>query len=107
MVWHWLAWAGVVFAAIVLLLLGFCWFVEDEMDGVDRRIVARARDRSVKLTLQPLTRTVTRALLSVSSGHFGKDRATASEIVVQIENTVDTRGYAFVRTSFSGRRVPD
>jgi hypothetical protein len=81
--------------------------VEDEMDGVDRRIVAHARDRSVKLRLEPLTRTVTRAHLSVSAGHFGKDRATASEIVVQIENTVDTKGYAFARTSFSGRRVPD
>lgn len=81
--------------------------IEEEMDGVDRQITARARDRSVKLTLQPLTRTVTRAHLSVSSGHFGKDRATASEIIVQLENTVDTRGYAYIRTSSSGRRVPD
>ena len=81
--------------------------VEDEIDGVDRHITARARGRSIVLTLSPLTRTVTRARLSVSAGRLGKDRATASEIVVQLEHTVDTKGYAFVRTSSSGRRVPD
>ena len=81
--------------------------IEDELDGLDRRITARARGRSLVLTLEPLTRTVTRARLTVSAGHFGKDRATASEIIVQLEHTVDTRGSAYVRTSSSGRRVPD
>jgi hypothetical protein len=81
--------------------------VEDEVDGLDRHIVARARGRVIVLTLQPLTRTVTRARLSVSAGRLGKDRATASEIITQLEHTVDAAASASVRTSASGRRVPD
>jgi hypothetical protein len=70
----------------------------DEMDGVDRHIVAHARGRVIALTLQPLTRTVTRARLSVSAGALSKDRATASEIIVQLEQTARDSGAASVRT---------
>ena len=81
--------------------------VEDELDGVDRHITAWARGRVIVLTLQPLTRTVTRARLSVSAGRLGKDRATASEIIEQLEQTAEAGSLASVRTSFSRRRVPD
>ena len=73
--------------------------VEDEIDGVNRRIVAHARGRVIRLTLQPLTRQVTRAHLVVTSGRFGKDRATASEIVVQLEHTADETVAASIHTA--------
>jgi hypothetical protein len=57
----------------------------------DRFIVARARDRDVELTLQSVTRTVTRLRLVVSEGYFRRDRATAAEIMAQTERTVDER----------------
>jgi hypothetical protein len=80
---------------------------EEELDGVDRHIVARARGRVIVLTLQPLTRTVTRARLSVSAGRLGKDRATASEIVVQLEQTAAASGVGSTRMSSLRRRIPD
>jgi hypothetical protein len=78
---------------------------EEELDGVDRHIVAHARGRVIVLTLQPLTRTVTRARLSVSNGRFSKDRATASEIIVQLEQTAESNGA--MRMSSLRRRIPD
>ena len=68
--------------------------ITDVMDGDDRRILARARDREIEIQLVPLTRTVTQLKLVVGRGLFGKDRATASEIVVQIERTVEERALA-------------
>jgi len=65
--------------------------VRDELHGDERRIDARAHDREIDLRLQPVTRTVTRLRLFVSEGQFGRDRATASEIVAQTERTVDER----------------
>jgi hypothetical protein len=59
--------------------------ITDEVDGLDRRITARARDREIDIRLQPVTRTVTRLRLVVAEGAFRKDRATASEIVTQVE----------------------
>ena len=59
--------------------------VRDELDGPDQVIVAQARDREIKLELQPLTRTLTRMKVVVGAGMFRRDRATASEIVDQIE----------------------
>jgi hypothetical protein len=74
--------------------------VQDEMDGVDRKIVAHARGRVITLTLQPLTRQVTRAHLAVATGRLGgKDRATASEIVVQLEHTADDVAAASIHTA--------
>jgi hypothetical protein len=63
-----------------------------EQDG-DRFIVARARDREIEVTLEPVTRTVTRVRLVVSEGHFGRDRATAAEIMAQTEKTVENRAF--------------
>ena len=63
--------------------------IRDEADEDARRIEVQARDREIKLRLEPVTRTVTRLRLVVSEGHFSKDRATASEIVAQLERTVE------------------
>jgi hypothetical protein len=62
--------------------------VTDEMDGVDRVVTARAREREVRIRLEPVTRTMTRLRLVVEEGMFSKDRATADEIVVQTEHSV-------------------
>ena len=65
--------------------------VRDEMDGQDRAMLAWARDREIELTLEPVTRTVTRLRIVVKEGAFKKDRATASEIVAQTERVADAR----------------
>ena len=59
--------------------------VRDDVDGDDRVIRAQARERRIGIRLEPVTRTVTRLRLEVAEGHFGKDRATATEIVEQTE----------------------
>ena len=63
----------------------------DDVVGLDRRIVARARAREIDIRLQPVTRTVTRLRLVVSEGRFRNDRATATEIVEQTERAVEDR----------------
>ena len=68
--------------------------VTDVMDGADRHIVAHARDREIEIHLTPLTRTVTQLTLTVDKGFMRNDRATASEIVVQVEHTIDARAAA-------------
>lgn len=65
--------------------------VRDEMDKEDRAMLAWARDREIELTLEPVTRTVTRLRIVVNEGAFKKDRATASEIVAQTERAVEAR----------------
>jgi hypothetical protein len=70
--------------------------VRDEPDGMDRKILGRARDREIEIRLEPVTRTVTRLRLLVTEGSFRKDRATASEIVAQTERTAQGWGSASV-----------
>ena len=65
--------------------------VREEDDGDDRVIKAEARDREIVIRLEPVTRTVTRLRLEVAEGLFRKDRATATEIVVQTERSVTER----------------
>ena len=68
--------------------------IRDEMDDGERVIEAHARDREIKLRLEPVSRTVTRMRLVVSEKPFKKDRATATEIIVQTERTVAERDAA-------------
>ena len=75
--------------------------VHDEPVGDEQRIRAEARDREVDLRLEPVTRTVTRLRLVVSEGLFRKDRATASEIVAQMERQLEAQGAAS-----AGARIP-
>jgi len=76
--------------------------VRDEPDGDDRVLLAAARDREVKLRLEPVTRTVTQLRLVVGKGTFGKDRATATEIVEQTERVVEARLEAAVTKAARG-----
>jgi len=62
----------------------------ERVEDGERVIEARARDRDVVVRLEPLTRTMTRMKLIVREGAFRKDRATASEILTQIERTLET-----------------
>jgi hypothetical protein len=65
--------------------------VRDDDDGDDRVIQAQARGREIVARLEPVTRTVTRLRLEVAEGLFRKDRATATEIIVQTERSVGER----------------
>ena len=65
--------------------------VEDEVRKDYRSIEARAHDRRIRIRLEPVTRTVTRVRMVVPDGLFSKDRATASEIVAQLERTVEAQ----------------
>jgi hypothetical protein len=65
--------------------------VRDEVAKDLRKIEARAHDRRLDIRLEPVTRTVTRLRLVIADGPFTKDRATASEIVTQLERTVEAR----------------
>jgi hypothetical protein len=47
--------------------------------------VAEGIDRTVRLTFTPISTSVTRLGISVKQGIIRRDRATASEIVTQIE----------------------
>jgi hypothetical protein len=50
-----------------------------------REIVARGIERTVEIRLQPISPGVTRLRLVVKQGFFRRDRATASEILTQID----------------------
>jgi hypothetical protein len=63
----------------------------EEAINPGRRIVARAIDRTIEIELQPLSPAATRVELLVSHGALGRDRATASEIITQIEFALITR----------------
>lgn len=54
-----------------------------------REIAATARERTIKIRLEPLTRSTTRMRLVVRRDLLRSDRATASEIIAQIERGLD------------------
>jgi hypothetical protein len=60
--------------------------LEREEETPERReIVARGIERTVEIRLQPISPGVTRLRLVVKQGFFRRDRATASEILTQID----------------------
>jgi hypothetical protein len=61
-----------------------------EAKAHDERLTLRAEgiDRTVRLTFTPISPSVTRLGISVKQGLVRRDRATASEIVTQIEQSV-------------------
>jgi hypothetical protein len=61
-----------------------------EAEAHDERLTLRAEgiERTVRLTFTPISPTVTRLGISVKQGLVRRDRATASEIVTQIEQSV-------------------
>jgi hypothetical protein len=68
---------------------------EDKRTKEGRTIVASAVDREISIELERVTRTATRMRVNVDKGEIFKDRATASEIIVQaavtLENQVASR----------------
>ena len=50
-------------------------------------LIAEGIDRTVKLTLTPVSPSMTRLGVTVKSGLIARDRATTSELVTQIEQT--------------------
>jgi hypothetical protein len=62
---------------------------EDEPTQSGRTITAAAGDRTVQIELDRLTRTTSRMRVNVKQGWFFRDRATAAEIIVQTERTLD------------------
>lgn len=57
----------------------------EEAMSPGRRIVASGIGRSIEIELEPLSPAVTRVELLVKRGFLRRDRATASEIITQIE----------------------
>ena len=62
---------------------------ENQSTDSGRRIVAEAGDRTVEIELDRLTTKTSRMRVTVKQGWFFKDRATAAEIVVQTEHTLE------------------
>jgi len=62
---------------------------ENQPTESGRKIVAVADDRAIEIELDRLTSQTTRMRVNVKQGWFFKDRATATEIIIQTERTLD------------------
>jgi len=62
---------------------------ENQPTESGRKIVAVASDRAIEIELDRLTSQTTRMRVNVKQGWFIKDRATATEIIIQTERTLD------------------
>jgi hypothetical protein len=62
---------------------------ENGATDTDRQITAVAGDRTVDIELDRITPKTSRMRVNVKQGWFFRDRATAGEIIVQTEKTLD------------------
>ena len=62
---------------------------EDQPSESGRKIVAQAGDREIEIELDRLTGKTSRMRVNAKQGMFFKDRATAAEIIIQTERTLD------------------
>ena len=62
---------------------------ENQATESGRKIVAQAGDREIEIELDRLTAKTSRMRVNAKQGMFFKDRATATEIIVQTERTLD------------------
>jgi hypothetical protein len=62
---------------------------ENQPTDSGRKIVARAADREIEIELDRLTTKTSRMRVNAKQGIFFKDRATAAEIIIQTERTLD------------------
>lgn len=62
---------------------------EEQPEPAGRKIVAQAGDWTVHLELQKLTTKTTRIRVTAKQGVFWRDRATAGEIIAQVEHSLD------------------
>ena len=62
---------------------------ENQPTDAGRKIMAQAGDREVEIEVDRLTGKTSRMRVNVKQGWFFKDRATATEIIIQTERTLD------------------
>lgn len=62
---------------------------ETEPTEAGSKIVAEAADRTIEIELDRLTTKTARMRVNAKQGWFFKDRATAAEIILQTERTLD------------------
>ncbi len=62
---------------------------ENQATESGRKIVAEASDRTIEIELDRLTSQTTRMRVNAKQGMFFKDRATATEIIIQTERMLD------------------
>lgn len=62
---------------------------ENQPTESGRKIVAQAGDRDIEIELDRLTAKTSRMRVNAKQGWFYKDRATAAEIIIQTERTLD------------------
>lgn len=62
---------------------------EDKSTDSGHNIVAQAGDRAIEIELDRLTTRTARMRVNAKQGIFFKDRATAAEIIIQTERTLD------------------
>ncbi len=62
---------------------------ENQATESGRKIVALAGDRTIEIEVEGLTAKTSRMRVNAKQGWFFKDRATATEIIVQTERTLD------------------
>ncbi len=62
---------------------------ENQATESGRKIVAVAADRTIEIELERLTSQTTRMRVNAKQGTFFKDRATATEIIIQTERALD------------------
>ena len=62
---------------------------ENQATESGRNIIAEAGDRTIEIELDRLTSQTTRMCVNAKQGMFFKDRATAAEIIIQTERTLE------------------
>ena len=62
---------------------------ENQPTDAGRKIMAQAGDREIEIELDRLTTKTSRMRVNAKQGRFFKDRATAAEIIIQTERTLD------------------
>jgi len=77
---------------------------EEEMDEERVILHVKAVDRSVRIDLQPIAGSMTQMRVFVRKSTLGKDLATASELVAQTEQALESRGAALNGGARQSRR---
>ncbi len=62
---------------------------ENKANGSGRKIAAAAGDRAIDIELERLTPKTSRMRVTAKQGWFFRDRATATEIIIQTERTLE------------------
>jgi hypothetical protein len=82
-------------------------FARPDEESVEERVTLHvaALDRSIRIDLQPITGGMTQMRVFVRKNMMGKDLATASELVAQVELTLEPSGERLAQRKVSDRRA--